>query len=217
VRVSGRGSGQVRFFIADPATNEVTSRVVTVRPGSSGIDVPVEVHGNTRFGYSTSQDVFVKAVSGAVVGSYRGGVSVENDDPMPTFSVAPVADRVTEGESLTWRITQSAVADSGVWIDSGFRPVSGGAELSTTDVDPDWFELNTGESPDPARPLSEVAQLYLPAYVPAGELSTEVTIPTAVDGAVEPEESLRIQLSTWQESGEPLLGPELTGTVLDAR
>ncbi|GAB2947266.1 hypothetical protein GCM10023080_002380 [Streptomyces pseudoechinosporeus] len=217
VRVSGQGSGQVRLFVADPATKEVTSRVVTVRPGSDDIEVPVEVHGNTRFDYGTSHDVFVKAVHGAVVGNHRGGVAVKNDDPMPTFSVTPVADRVTEGQSLTWRITQSAVADTDIWFDTAFVPVNGGAELSTTDLDPDWFEENVGESPSPSRPLSEVQAFYLPVWIPAGQLTTEVSVATAVDGASEPEESLRIELTTWDEQWEPLEGPVLTGTVLDAR
>jgi hypothetical protein len=217
VRVSGQGSGQVRLFEADPVTGEVTSRVVTVRQGSGAIEVPVEVHGNTRFDYGASHDVFVKAVRGAVVGSHRGGVRVENDDPMPTFSVTPVADRVTEGQSLTWRITLSEAADTDIWFDTAFLPVSGGTELSTTDLDPDWFDENVGESPTPSRPLSEVEELYLPVWISAGELSTEVSVATAVDEVSEPEESLRIQLSTWDEQWEPLEGPVLTGTVLDAR
>ncbi|WP_151477730.1 alpha/beta hydrolase family protein [Streptomyces albicerus] len=216
VRVSGQGSGQVRLFVAEPDSDKATSRVLTVRPGSS-IDVPVDVQGNTRFGYGTSHNVFVKAVRGAVVGSHRGGVSVENDDPMPTFTATPVADRVTEGQSLTWRITQSAVADTEIWFNAAFLPVSGGTELSTTDLDPDWFEQNTGESPTPSRPLSQVEELYLSASIPAGQLTTEVTVPTATDGLPEPEESLRIQLTTWDENGEPQEGgPLLTGTVRDA-
>jgi hypothetical protein len=55
--------------------------------------------------------VFVKAVHGAVVGAHRGGVTAENDDPMPTFTVTPVADRVTEGQPLKWKVTLSAPAD----------------------------------------------------------------------------------------------------------
>ncbi|MEV0226652.1 hypothetical protein [Streptomyces sp. NPDC050704] len=218
VRVSGQGgSGQVRLFVTNPVSDEVTSRVVTVRPGSAAIEVPLDVHGNTRFSYGASQNVFVKAVRGAVVGAHLGGVNVENDDPMPTFTATPVADRVTEGQSLTWRITQSAVADTEMWLDSAFLPVTTGPELSSTDLDPDWFEMNTGESPTPSRPLSEVAPLYLPTSIPEGELTTEVTVPTTTDTLTEPAESLRIQLSTWDEDFEPVEGPVLTGTVLDAR
>ncbi len=99
VQVSGRGSGQVRLYVDNPVTNVDTSRLVTVRPGGDTIDVPVKVEGNTRFDYGVQHDIFVKAVHGAVVGAHRGGVTTENDDPMPTFKVTPVADRVTEGPS----------------------------------------------------------------------------------------------------------------------
>ncbi|MCX4907728.1 hypothetical protein [Streptomyces sp. NBC_00878] len=216
VRVSGEGSGRIRLFVAKPGSNDSTSRLVTVRPGSDSVDVPIDVEGNTRYSSGSERNVFAKAVQGAVVGSHRGGVTVENDDPMPTYSATPVADRVTEGKSLTWRITQSAPADSYLWLNSAFVPVGGGAELSTTDLAPDWVEENIGESPTPATPLSEVGSFYLPLEFPAGQVSAEVTIPTVTDTVSEPEESLRIQLSFTKEDGEEAMGPVLTGTVLDA-
>ncbi|MGW2286030.1 hypothetical protein [Streptomyces phaeochromogenes] len=215
IRLSGQGSGQIRLFVSDPETRETTSRVVTVRPGTESIDVPVDVPGNTRYSYGTAYNVFAKAVHDTVVGNHLGGVTVKDDDPMPTFSVAPVPSRVTEGQSLTWRITQSAVADTEIWIDSAFAKVDG-AELSTTDVDPAWLEETTGESPAPSRPLTELEGLYLPLSVPQGELSTDVTIPVVADGVSEPEESLRIQLFIWPADGEQVEGPVLDGTVTDA-
>ncbi|WP_326742658.1 alpha/beta hydrolase family protein [Streptomyces sp. NBC_01768] len=218
VRVSGHGSGRVRLFVSDPGEAEPVYRTVTVRPGSHDIDVPVEVRGNTRFGYDITHSVFVKAVRGAVVGSHLGGLTVQNDDPMPTVEVKPVADRVTEGQSLRWRISLSAVAD--VDIDSaGFeiQPVGAGPELSTLDVDGTWLKETFDESPDPARPLSKVSEpSFLPAFVPAGKLSTEVAVPTVRDGLKEPEESLRMQLMTYDDSWEPQEGPVFTGTVRDA-
>lgn len=111
VRVSGHGSGRVRLFVAEPGTDEVRYRTVTVRPGSHDVDVPVQVRGNTRFSYDVMHNVFVKAVRGAVVGSHSGGLTVTNDDPMPTVEVKPVADHVTEGQSLRWRISLSEAAD----------------------------------------------------------------------------------------------------------
>ncbi|MFE6497856.1 hypothetical protein [Streptomyces sp. NPDC057748] len=218
VTVSGRGSGQVRLFVTEPGKDEPGHRTVTVRPGSHDIDVPVEVRGNTRFGYDITHSVFVKAVRGAVVGSHLGGVTVRNDDPMPTIEVKPVADQVTEGQSLRWKVSLSAVAD--VDIDSaGFaiQPVGRGTELSTLDVDGPWLRDTFGESPDPARPLSGVAEpAFLPAVVPAGKPSAEVTVPTVRDALEEPEESLRMQLMTYSDSWEPQEGPVFTGTVRDA-
>ncbi|MFF5635975.1 hypothetical protein [Streptomyces sp. NPDC012825] len=217
VRVSGQGSGQVRLFVPRPDGEGVTSRLVTVRPGRQDIDIPVEVRGNTRFGYDTAHDAFVKAVRGAVVGAHRGGVTARNDDPLPVVTVTPVAADVTEGEALTWRGTLSAAADTDLVGTVGLLPVTGGDELSTADVDPAWLTQEIGEVPDPAVPLSEAVPggLTLWFFVPAGETDVELSVPTVADGVTEPAESLRAVLSVLDGSWEPVPGPELTGRVRD--
>ncbi|WP_037851067.1 hypothetical protein [Streptomyces sp. NRRL S-340] len=215
VRVSGHGSGQVRVYVIDPVTYKATDRLVTVRPGGHDIDVPVRVRGNTRYGQDLPNDIVVKAVRGAVVGAHRGGVTVENDDPQPTVTVTPVADRVTEGEPLRWRVNLSAVADSDIGAVFVVRPVTDGPELSTKDVDPKWLEETTGEAADPERPLSALENLYLWVAVPAGEQSAEVSMPTVGDQVKEQPEKVRFQLT--DDAGEVHEGaPVLTGTVLDA-
>ncbi|MFH9725407.1 alpha/beta hydrolase family protein [Streptomyces sp. NPDC017254] len=217
VRVTGQGSGQVRLFVPRPGTDEITSRVVTVRPGRHDIDIPVEVRGNTRFGYDMTHDAFVKAVRGTMVGAHRGGVTALNDDKMPTVSVTPVAGDVTEGAPLTWRVTLSAAADADIMGGVTFLPPAGGTELSTADVPRAWLEENLGEVPQTVTPLSGIEHggLYLGATVPAGETSAQVSVPTVKDGAAEPAESVRARLTTYDGSWEPLPGPEFTGTVRD--
>ncbi|WP_432195996.1 hypothetical protein [Streptomyces sp. bgisy027] len=215
VSVSGQGSGQVRLFVPDPVTERVTSRLVTVRPGSNVIDVPVKVEGNTRYGYDSGQDIFVKAVRTAVVGSHLGGVTVQNDDPMPSVSVAPLADRVAEGQPLKWRVSLSAVADADVTGVYALLPVTAGRELSSKDVDPRWLDENTGQSPDPERPLSKVDGLSLWVNVEAGKKSADLVIPTVKDQIAEQAESVRFQ--AVDDSGAPRPGaPVITGTLLDA-
>lgn len=218
VRVSGQRSGQVRLFVPAPDTGEFTSRTVTVRPGRHDIDVPVAVRGNTRFGYDVPHDAFVKAVRGTAVGSHRGGVTVLNDDAMPTVSVTPVAADVTEGSALTWRVTLSAAADAEIMGGVGFLPPAGGTELSTEDVDRAWLEEHLGEVPATATPLSQLDHggLYLGFSVPAGETSAEVRVPTVKDGVSETVESVHAQLTTYDGSWEPIPGPEFIGTVRDA-
>ncbi|HET6859736.1 MAG TPA: hypothetical protein VFH94_21930 [Streptomyces sp.] len=217
VHVSGKGSGQVRLFVPRPGTGEVTSRVVTVRPGSDAVDLPVTVKGNTRYGYDIPQDAFVKAVRGAAVGSHRGGVTALNDDPMPKVSVVPVRDRVAEGGQLTWRVSLSRAADADIDADFAFEPVTGGVELSTADVDPRWLEETFGESPSPARPLSRMTEGGMTGRVSvsAGTLSSEVGVPTVVDAVREPEESLKLRVTTFDQAWEPQPGPLVTGTVID--
>ncbi|MER5472024.1 hypothetical protein [Streptomyces sp. NPDC002685] len=214
VSVSGHGSGKVRLFVADPETGRATSREITVRPGHSP-DVKVEVRGNTRFGYDLSHDVFVKAVHGAVIGAHRGGVLAQNDDPAPTTTVTPAAARAAEGQALTWRVSLSAVSDADVQAGIEALRVTGGAELSTTDVDPQWLRENSGEGPLPSRPLSQLRGLSLFVNVPAGETGAEITIPTVTDTATEPEETVRLRLTVYDGTGESHDGPEFTGTVHD--
>ncbi|MDF3299003.1 hypothetical protein [Streptomyces tropicalis] len=214
VRVSGHGQGQVRVYVLDPATGRSTERLVAVRAGGPAVDVPVRVEGNTRYGPDVSHDVLVKAVRHAVVGSYRGGVTVRNDDPRPTVTATPVAGRVTEGRSLTWRLTLSAAADTGVPLAFAVRPVPHGPELSTRDVDPRWLREVSGASPTPERPLSKVPGLTLRLSVPAGRRSADLAVPTVRDRVREHPESVRLQ--AVDDEGRPQPGgPVLTGTVVD--
>ncbi|MGW7054200.1 hypothetical protein [Streptomyces sp. NPDC054887] len=214
VRVSGEGSGRIRVFVARAGTDEVTHRTVTVRAGSDTVHLPVLVHGNTRYGDDIRHNVYVKAVSGAAVGSHQGGVTARNDDAMPAFRVEPVADDVGEGRDLAWRVSLSAVADTDIMGEFAFLPVTRGAELSTKDVRRSWLDEYFGTSPAPARPLSKTVEgPYLTVAVPAGARSTEVTVPTVKDRVREPKELLKARVTTYDESWEPRPGPVVTGTV----
>ncbi|MEU6592810.1 hypothetical protein ABZ923_26865 [Streptomyces sp. NPDC046881] len=215
-RVTGRGgSGQVRVYVINPVTGKATDRLVTVRPGGHDIDVPVEVKGNTRYGTDVSYDVLVKAVRGAVVGSYRGGVTVHDDDPAPTMTVTPVAGEVTEGQSLKWRVSLSEAVD----VDMGALFVVAPAtapEVSTKDVPASWLREMSGEKPDPERPLSKVNGLYLWVDIPAGRTTADITLPTVRDGVRESTESVRFRQADLG-TGEPRTGGlELKGSVLNA-
>lgn len=215
VRIAGQGGGTVRLYVPKPGTDTMTSRLVTVRPGEQSIVVPVTVKGDTLHNYDILSNVFVKAVSGAVIGSYSGGVTIENDDPRPTLTITPVADRVTEGQRLTWRATLSAPSGTEMYSFLEVLPVTGGAELSTTDVDPAWLENVSGMPPLPERPLSRV-ELFLYVSIPPGQLTGELSVPTVADRVAEPEESVRLRVTDFdEETGEPIPGPTFTGTVLN--
>ncbi|MEU7581300.1 hypothetical protein AB0B50_27275 [Streptomyces sp. NPDC041068] len=218
VSVSGQGSGTVRLFAPKPGTGELTHRTVTVRPGAHDIDVRVEVRGDTRYSHNVQHDAFVKAVRGAAVGSSQGGVTAQNDDPMPKVTFEPVADRVTEGEALTWRMKLSEPVDVDILGELSFLPVDGGKELSTLDVDPRWLKSRFhGALPHPEHPLSWTASgLGLTVTVPAGETSADLQVPTVKDDVHEPEESVQGRFYVYDHNWEPQPGPEVTGTVRDA-
>ncbi|QTE02718.1 hypothetical protein [Streptomyces cyanogenus] len=215
-RVTGRGgSGQVRVYVVDPVSGKTTNRLVTVRPGGQDIDVSVQVKGNTRYGADVSYDVLVKAVRGAVVGSYRGGITVHEDDPAPRMTVTPVAGKVTEGKSLKWRLSLSEAVDVDMGGLFAVAPATA-PELSTKDVPASWLKETSGEKPDPERPLSKVGGLYLWADIPAGRTSVDITLPTLKDRVRESTESVRFR-QVDPQTGEPRTdGLELTGAVLNA-
>ncbi|MFJ8072370.1 alpha/beta hydrolase family protein [Streptomyces sp. NPDC096176] len=213
VHVSGKGSGTVRLYVLDPVTGQAKDRLVTVKPGGSAVDVPVTVKGNKRYSWDVSHDVLVKAVRGTVVGAHAGGVTAENDDPMPEVTVKPVADRVTEGQPLKWRVALSAPADVEMTRTLKIVPAGGRPELSTKDVERQWLLDMIGEVPGGEVPLSELEYASLWVSVPVGETTAEVTVPTVRDRVAEPAEHVGLQ--STDDEGEPQ-GPVLTGTVRDA-
>ncbi|OJF14593.1 hypothetical protein, partial [Couchioplanes caeruleus] len=206
VKVTGRGHGQVRLFLTDPATFESTSRLATVRPGDRTIRVPVEVRGDKLHGQDETTMLTAKAERGLVVGDYAGGLEVRDDDPAPKVSLAPVTDRVAEGRKLAWRITLSAPTEMPFSLWAYPRQPTGTAELSSTDVEPDWFREYGFEEPEPSRPLSQTP-LGAYAMLPQGETTGELTVPTIVDGADESDEV--VELHFEEGSG---VAP-VTGTV----
>ncbi|MFI1868694.1 hypothetical protein ACH431_28655 [Streptomyces jumonjinensis] len=214
VKVTGKGTGVIKLAVLDLQTYKSRVRTVTVKAGGS-VDVSTTVKGNSRYDVDLSHEVAAKAVRGTAVGGASGGVRVKNDDPMPTVTVTPVADSVTEGRKLTWKVGLSEPADTDIQTPFALMPVSEGTELSTKDVDEEWLS-DIGELPDPERPLSTDGP-YLWVYVPEGKTSTEVSVPTVTDALTEPEESLRMQVKIYKEEGEWPNGPLLTGKVTDAR
>ena len=214
VRVSGHGTGTFRVYIQNWTTNTQTVRRVSVKRGTRHIDVPVLNRGDRAFAYDSYINVLAEAIHGTSVGDYAGDLVVEEDDPLPTVSVTPLTDRVTEGGTLRWRVslTPAPAMDIGVYMT--IQPPAGGTELSTTDLSADWVTNGMHTDPQPSRPLSQSGG-YVNPNVPAGQGSVELAIPTVTDDLVEGEEALQLLVEplAWPPPPEPLV---LTGTVIDA-
>ncbi|MBP2322364.1 hypothetical protein JOF56_002749 [Kibdelosporangium banguiense] len=196
VQVTGNGAGTVRLFLRNEDGISTTSRLVTIQPGQQTIEIPIEIVGNTRWNSDVQRALYAKAVQGTLAGSYAGGVTVLNDDPMPTVTITPVAGNVAEGGVLKWRVTLSAAIDLNLYVQGrALEPADGAPELSTTDVDPGWLRENTGEEPLPSRPLSDIP-LFVGVTIPRGEVSAELSIPTIADTEAEPVEQVRLAVTT---------------------
>jgi hypothetical protein len=207
---NGNGTGTVRLFVfAEDGT--FTTRLVTVRPGQQAIEIPFEVTGNTRWSTGSDLPVLAKAVHGAVSGGYVGGFQVLDDDPLPTFTVTRDAGTVAEGGTLTWTVTSSAVADSPIYFYGWPVPVTDGQELSSADVDPQWYRDHAFEEPLPSRPLSQTP-VFVDMTLEPGSLTASLTIPTVVDDEAEPTEQVRFFLTTWPQVIED---QEVVGAVVD--
>jgi hypothetical protein len=213
VSVTGDSPATLRLFISDE-DGEITTRLVTVHPGQPEIRLPYEVTGNTRWSVGADHRIIAKAIHNVVGGGYMGGLSVLDDDPEPTLTMTPAAGPVREGGTLTWTATSSAVADSAL-IRYGW-PIAPeeGPELSSTDVDAEWFRQNSyglDADPEPSRPLSTTF-VQVAVFVEAGELTGVLEIPTVADDEAEPAEHVRLFMTSWPPTSPDF---ELTGTVTD--
>jgi hypothetical protein len=130
------------------------------------------------------------------------------------MTVTPVADRVTEGRSLKWRVSLSQAAD--VDMRALFAVVPATApELSTKDVPARWLRDTAGAKPDPERALSKGDGLYLSVDIPPGLTGADITLPTVEDRVAERAESVRFQ-EVDVNTGKPKSGGlVLSGSVLD--
>ncbi|SDF93289.1 hypothetical protein SAMN05216553_104243 [Lentzea fradiae] len=210
VTANGDGTRVFRLYYVGPG-EAPESRLVTLQPGQTRAVVPITYEGNTRWSGDVRHSVSVQAVSNAVAGAALGQLLVRNDDPVPTITATPIAGRATEGERLRWSLTLSAAADSLIALRATPVAPESGTELSTTDVDPDWFRSKTGEEPEPSRPLSSTGLGLVPVFNP-GVTSIEVEVPTVPDTEAEGVEVLRLRFEGLQPSGGTF---EVTGEVTD--
>ncbi|MGX7674161.1 hypothetical protein [Plantactinospora sp. DSM 117369] len=210
VTVTGDGGGVVRLFQSDDTTFTSRSWLVTVQPGQRTIRVPIDVTGDTVWNYTENQTLAAKAERGFVIGSYYGGISTVNDDPEPTLSIESASARAAEGETLTWRFSSSAPTETGIYAYTLPQAPASGVELSTTDVDPDWFTLLSLEPVQPSRPLS---QTWLAPYLFIEPAATtgEITVPTITDSVAEPDEFVELHFADMPEG--PVPSTVLTGVV----
>lgn len=214
VEVSGQASGQVRFFLTDGVTGEQRSWVADITPSTRHIDVPVEVPGDTVYGGDRTWYLYAKAVRNTVVGVYDGGLDVRENDPFPTVTVEPSEATAAEGEPLTWtiRLSVPAATPMGMFLTVVQAPT--GPELSTTDVDPEWYRERTFDDPLPSRPLSQT-RLNLYVTLEPGQTAAEFTVPTVRDDESEGAEHVRWQVVTY-DSGDSAIVRTADGTLTDA-
>ncbi|WP_203821873.1 hypothetical protein [Paractinoplanes ferrugineus] len=217
VTFTGSGNGRVRLFTYDPESDVVVPTEVVVNAQTTTVKIPIWVTPDTKYDVDRQYPIVAKAITGVAVGDYVGGVVLENDDPLPAFTVTPGDQTVPEAGGITYEVSLPAALQDAVFV--GLEPIAPatGPELTTADVDPDWFLFNAyGEEVLPDRPLSQTGAVEWTSIEP-GTLTATITVPTVADGVTEPAEHLRARLlmiEPDQRSAVPA-GPVVTATVTD--
>ncbi|WP_203676275.1 hypothetical protein [Actinoplanes siamensis] len=215
VTAYGRLTAHVRLFLTDPATYETKSWVAAIKPGSTRLTVPITVVGDDTYGGDKAYALTAKALRNAVVGDYTGGVYATEDEPMPTITFTPDSASAAEGTSLTWTATLSEAAGDSLYLLLVPQAPASSPELSSTDVDPEWFSAFSGEEPTPSRPLSGTG-LQLFTVIEPGTTSATIEVPTVSDGVAEGFEHVRFQAFVFPpDFGDQIPVGTIDGTVTD--
>ncbi|QUQ68042.1 alpha/beta hydrolase family protein [Kutzneria sp. CA-103260] len=209
VTVTGDGGGALKVFQSDPTSRRWTEKALTLAPGQHTVSLSTTVVGNTGWSPDYLIGAIVKAAKGTVVGSYRGGVKVLNDDPAPKVTLTPSAS-VAAGGTLTWHVSLSAAVDVDVFFEGAIVAPTTGPELTTTDVDPAWLK-SMGVDPLPSRPLSKAGFLEVFQRVPAGTTDVDLKLLTLAHNPPDPDKHVQLHVVTYPTG----LGVDatLTGTV----
>lgn len=212
VEVGGAITVPVRFWVGvtDPS-GDTTSEIVTLSPGDTYLDVPINVDGDQRDDYNTSFTVTLRALHEVVTGRYTGTLRVRDDDPAAKATVTPTA-AAQEGERLRWTVSLDKPSDIYVSFGFQFTPLDGGlTELKTNDVPSRWLE-RCGRVPRDPKPLSEAQLSCADVYFPPRTTEASMGVPTAQDARVEGDESVALTLA-WGEPKMPDPPWQLIGTV----
>ncbi|MFI7587946.1 alpha/beta hydrolase family protein [Spongisporangium articulatum] len=222
VTLTGTTPGTVRVFVTDSATGVVKASLLQVAGDGAAGSVPWKVLGDDLFAPDGLITVQARAGAGTVVGGWSGGVTITNDDPVPTLSFTPVKTTVTEGATLRWKVATSAPAAVDLQIGLQFVDPPQTPAMTTYDVSGTWLSDTFFDAQKPYRRLSKVDGTAA-LFVAAGDTSVDVTVPTAKDPRVEGTEYLRLHAFVVPMYGnegiddptDPANGVMLDGTVVD--
>lgn len=191
-RIAGTVTRQSRLavFTAGQERGQVQRLVIDIAPGQKSGYVPVEYDANDLFGYDQEVQVAIWPLHGVATDDYIGGLSVRDDDPVPTFEV-DVTRTVREGQRIEFTITRRG--DSSVPFYAFGRAVrTRGPDLRGSDVPLAWLETHA-DSAEPRRPLWRIYAGVGDDFPPRKE-SITLTIPIRKDGLREGREFVAIKL-----------------------
>ncbi|WP_341924317.1 hypothetical protein [Nocardioides psychrotolerans] len=187
---------KVEVVTVGQARGAVQSFTIDLAPGQTSGSVPVSYEADRRDDLSPSvTTASIWATRNVMTDAYVADVRVEDDDPAPSLTVAPVARTVTEGERVEVVVRLGRAVDYDTFVQA--RVLRSPVGLRVSDVPAAWFE-RYGYSEDPGATLAST-RLSLFEQVRAGQRSVVVSVPIARDGVAEPRESITLRLVVGRE------------------
>jgi hypothetical protein len=160
--------------------------------------------------------IVIGAISNAVTGNYDGGVTVVDNDPPPTLSVAKKTVRAAEGQSLKWTFELSVPTSEVEIYCYTTAPSSGRKELKSNDVPRAWLlEVSQDGVPAKPTPLSDLL-VYITVRFGPGATTASLDVPIARDNVAEGVEWVSFQCVLININGDTQY-LQLDGRVLAGR
>jgi hypothetical protein len=191
ISITGKVRQSARIsFMAISAGDRADIPDVTVAPGDRQVVMRMPITGNTIVNLEKRIRIQALAMTGIVGGQTVLQLKIRDDEPPPVVTVTPTATAV-EGSALTWTVTLSEPVAERLAAEVTFVSPASGTELTTGDMPADWLAdmySGTGDLP-----LSK-AHVNMFAFIPAGDTTATIELPTAVDDSAEGPESVRLAL-----------------------
>ncbi len=185
---------QFAAFTAGQERGQIQRLVIDVAPGQTTGYIPVEYEADDSFGFNQETQIAIWPMRGIATDDYLGGLTVIDDDPVPTIDV-DIPHRVREGQPI--KLTVAVHGESSVPFYAFGLAVRGkGEDLRGTDVPAGWLEQHG----DASHPHWALWRLYASVQ---GEIrprkgSITLTIPTRKDGVSEGPEFLYLKLDVGE-------------------
>lgn len=166
---------------------------VNLAPGQKKGFVPVDVVGNTTpsLGSTAGFGLTAWAVRGVMTDAYQGSLNLQDDDPIPNFTLKAKKRTVKEGQKATWVLTMSEPLANDLYFDvTVVRGPKKVKALTGGDVTRSWRKAHGVMST--RKPLYKQG-VWLPGELPAGSTKLVVSVPISKDGKKEGREQLTLQ------------------------
>jgi len=172
-------------------------QTIYLAPGQTKGTIPIEYVGNKTpsSAFPSNFNLTAWAVSGVMMDSYIGSLSIREDDPLPKFKFKAVKKTVKEGQTARWQVSLSAPLTEDAWVEGeivrGPKSVPG---LTGADVPRQWREQ--------VGVLTTKLPLYrqgfsLQGRIKAGSKKFTFDIPIAKDSKREGREQVTMRVSIF--------------------